>query len=59
VGWSYRKSKKIAPGLRLNISRRSLGLSAGLRCAKVSVNTRRQKGLTLSLLGLLWRKRWR
>ncbi|MDM5198972.1 DUF4236 domain-containing protein [Fictibacillus enclensis] len=29
MGFGYRKSFKIAPGLRLNVSSKSLGVSAG------------------------------
>ncbi len=35
----FRKSKKIAPGVRLNINKNSIGISAGVRGARVSVNS--------------------
>jgi hypothetical protein len=57
VSWGYRKSRRIAPGIRLNVSKRGLGLSAGPRGAKLSANTRGQKLLSLSLLGFFFRKR--
>jgi uncharacterized protein DUF4236 len=57
MGWGFRRSKKLMPGLRLNVSKRSLGLSAGRRGARVSANTRRQTGLSFSWKGLFWRKR--
>lgn len=41
MGFSFRKSKKIAPGLRLNLSKSGLGLSAGVRGARVGKNTPR------------------
>lgn len=34
-----RKSFKVAPGVRLNVSKKSVGLSAGTRGARVSMNT--------------------
>ena len=55
--WGFRKSIKLAPGLRLNLGKRSAGLSVGRRGARLSANTRGQRSLTLSLLGLFWRKR--
>jgi Protein of unknown function (DUF4236) len=56
VAWSFRKSKKIGPGLRLNISKRSLSLSAGRKGARVSGNTKGRKSASLSWKGLFWRK---
>lgn len=35
----FRRSVRIAPGLRLNVNKRSVGLSAGTRGARVSVNS--------------------
>jgi hypothetical protein len=35
----FRRSLKIAPGVRLNLNKRSLGVSAGVRGARVSVNS--------------------
>jgi len=57
VAFGYRRSRKLAPGLRLNVSRRSVGLSAGRRGARVSANSRGEKGVWLSWKGLFWRKR--
>ena len=57
MSWGYRKSRRIGPGLRLNVSKRGFGLSAGPRGAKVSVNSRGQRSLWLSKLGLFFRKR--
>lgn len=57
MAFSYRKSLKLAPGVKLNLSRRGAGISAGPRGAKVSTNTRGQKRASLGLLGFLWRKR--
>jgi hypothetical protein len=59
MGFSYRKSKSLGGGLRLNITGRGVGVSAGRRGARLSVNSRGQKGVSLGLLGLFFRKRWR
>jgi hypothetical protein len=53
---SYRKSKKIAPGLKLNMSSRGVGVSAGPRGAKVSANTKGQKRASAGLFGFRWSK---
>lgn len=45
----FRRSMKIAPGLRLNFSKGSIGVSAGVRGARVSVNT---KGQVYSSVGI-------
>lgn len=57
MGWGFRKTIRIAPGLRLNLGKRSAGLSLGRRGARVSANTRGRKGLSLSRLGFFWRRR--
>ena len=57
MAWRYRKRVKLAPGLRLNINKRSLGLSAGRRGARVSANTRGQSFLSLATKGLFWRRK--
>jgi Protein of unknown function (DUF4236) len=51
MGWRFRRSVKIAPGLRLNIGKRSVGASVGPRGAKVSVNTRGEVRRTAGLPG--------
>lgn len=40
MGFRARRSIKIAPGIRVNVSAKSIGVSAGVRGARVSVNTR-------------------
>lgn len=40
MGLRFRKSIKIAPGVRLNINKNSVGLSAGVKGAHVSVNSK-------------------
>jgi hypothetical protein len=57
MAWGFRKSLKLAPGLRLNLGKRSAGVSLGPRGARVSANTRGQKLLSLSRLGFFRRKR--
>jgi hypothetical protein len=52
----FRKSFKLAPGLRLNLSRRSAGVSVGPRGAKLSANTRGRRRASLSWRGAFWRK---
>ena len=39
MGLRFRKSIKIAPGVRLNIGKKSVGISAGVKGARVSVNS--------------------
>ena len=57
MSWGYRRSRKIAPGLRLNVGKRGVGVSVGPRHAKVSVNTSGRRSLHLSALGVFSRKR--
>ena len=57
MSWGYRRSRRIAPGVRLNVSKRGLGFSAGPRGAKLSANTRGRRSLYLSALGFFFRKR--
>ena len=57
MSWGFRKSVKLAPGLRLNLGRRSAGLSVGRRGARLSANTRGRGGASLGRRGLFWRKR--
>jgi Protein of unknown function (DUF4236) len=57
MAWGYRRTRKLVPGVRLNLSKRGVGISAGRRGAHVSANTRGQKAAWLSWKGLFWRKR--
>jgi len=57
VGWSFRKSLKIAPGVRINLSKRGAGVSGGTKGAKLSVNTRSEKRASVGRFGAFWRKR--
>lgn len=40
MGFTYRKSKNIGGGTRLNVGKKSVGLSAGTKGARISVNSR-------------------
>lgn len=51
MGFKVRKSIKIAPGVRLNVSSKNLGLSAGVRGARVSVNTNGRVTRTVGIPG--------
>ena len=39
MGLRFRKSVKIAPGVRLNISKKSVGISAGVKGYRKSINS--------------------
>jgi hypothetical protein len=58
LGLSYRRSKKLAPGLRLNVSSRGIGLSFGRRGARVSASTTGRRQVSLGWKGLRWLKRF-
>lgn len=51
MGFKVRKSIKIAPGVRLNVSNKNIGLSAGVRGARVSVNTNGRTTRTVGIPG--------
>ena len=53
----YRKSKNIGGGVRLNTGRKSVGLSAGVKGARVSVNSKGRIGLSLGIPGTNFRYR--
>ncbi|MDX6370523.1 MAG: hypothetical protein QOG93_2025 [Gaiellaceae bacterium] len=57
MSWGYRRSRRIAPDVRLNLGKRGVGMSVGPRHAKVSMNTRGRRSVYLSLLGFFFRKR--
>lgn len=40
MGWRFHKSFKIAPGIRLNVEKKSSSISFGPRGAKITVGTR-------------------
>ena len=62
MGWTFRKRKKLVPGVTLNLGKRSASVSVGPRGAKVSAGARGLSA-TLSLLGTgltyVWRRKRR
>ena len=42
MGWNVRRSRQIVPGVRLNFSKKGLGLSVGPKHAKISVSPGRR-----------------
>ena len=57
MSWGYRRSRRIAPGIRLNLGKRGLGVTVGPRHAKLRVNSRGRRSLYLSALGFFSAKR--
>jgi hypothetical protein len=57
MAFGFRKRKRIAPGLFMNLSRRGVGVSVGRRGATASSSSRGRKQLSLGWKGLFWRKR--
>jgi len=51
MGFKVRKSIKIVPGVRLNVSSKNIGVSAGVRGARVSVNTNGRVTRTVGISG--------
>ena len=49
MGFGFRKSFKIAPGVRLNVSSKSVGISAGVKGLRYSVNSRTGSRVTASI----------
>ena len=51
MGLRFRKSKKLLPGVKLNISKNSVGLSVGVKGARVSVNSKGRVTKSVSIPG--------
>lgn len=51
MGWRFRRSINILPGVRLNIGKKSMGVSIGGKGMRYSVNTKGQRRVTTSILG--------
>lgn len=51
MGWNFRKSIKIAPGVKLNFSKRGVGMSVGPKGYKISVNSKGDVHKTISIPG--------
>jgi len=49
MGFGFRKSFKIAPGVRLNVCSKSVGISAGVKGLRYSVNSRTGSRVTASI----------
>jgi hypothetical protein len=58
MGFGFRKRKRVAPGVSLNVSKSGLGVSLGRRGASVSRSAKGRKQLSLGWKGLFWRKRF-
>lgn len=56
MGFSFRKSVNLGGGLRLNLNKGSVGLSAGRKGARVSANTKGRRTASVSIpgTGLRW-----
>ena len=57
MAFGFRKSFKVAPGIKVNLSRRGPSVSAGPKGVKVSANTRGEKRASAGFRGMFWRKR--
>jgi hypothetical protein len=57
MGFSYRKRKKILPGITLSFSNRGASVRAGTKHAGVSKNTRGDTTRSAGLFGFRWLRR--
>jgi Protein of unknown function (DUF4236) len=57
MAFGFRKSFRIAPGIRMTMSKRGASVSGGPKGAKLSVNTRSEKRASLGRFGAFWRKK--
>ena len=57
MAFGFRKSIKLAPGIRVTLSKRGASVSGGPRGAKLSANARGEKRASLGSFGAFWRKR--
>ncbi len=51
MGVSYKKTKRIGKNTRLNVGKKSVGISTGVKGARVSVNSKRGVRFNLSIPG--------
>ena len=56
MGLYFRKRIKICNGVSLNLSKKGLGLSMGVKGCRVSVNSNGQKQLNIGANGVYYRK---
>jgi hypothetical protein len=57
MAWGFRKRKRIAPGVDLNLGKHGLGLSFGRHGMRLSVSSRGRRRLSLGRRGLFWRRK--
>jgi Protein of unknown function (DUF4236) len=57
MAFGFRKSMRLAPGVRLTLSKRGASVSGGPKGAKMSVNTRNEKRASVGRFGGFWRKK--
>jgi hypothetical protein len=51
MGFRFRKSFKIAPGVKLNVGKKSMGVSVGAKGFRTSVNTSGRRTTTVGIPG--------
>lgn len=51
MGWNFRKSFKVLPGVRINIGKKGVSTSIGTRGAKVTINSKGQTRFTAGIPG--------
>lgn len=51
MGFNFRKSINLGGGVKLNLGKKRVGISAGVKGARVSVNSKGRKSATLSIPG--------
>jgi hypothetical protein len=57
VPFGFRRSVRVAPGIRLNLGKRSAGVSVGGRGARASASSSGRRAAWFSWRGLYWRKK--
>jgi hypothetical protein len=57
MAWGFRKRKRVAPGVDLNLGKHGFGLSFGRRGMRLSVGSRGRRRLSLSRRGAFWRRK--
>jgi hypothetical protein len=55
MAWSFRKSKKLGP-LRLTVSKRGLGISAGGKAGRIGIGASGRTTLSAGVAGLRYQK---
>ena len=51
MGLRFRKSVKIAPGVKVNFNKKSVGITAGVKGAHVTVNSKGRKTTSVGIPG--------